>query len=323
MTLRDLIEASDLDGLLRHIDTVAAAADWDGLVEVRDRCLEAGERGKQLWGVAQFAEYRLALQAPGGYAGAVVETGGSRFTLGPLWEVAASTHTWAELAPHVHSPTARSLVAYERTIRGESLGDIGDMAAILEVPLELQSWEPSYPVAVYRADKADFPEGAHSELDWLELADDPPAREDDGATCDALLDVVRPWWDESSGRAQAVAVEGSASDAIRALGPRRVRVAEIDLAEALATMVWAGASGGAYGRRRGTPVGRSVAWWALLTLLDFDEPPTALGSLGREGATLRWYRWDPGDQAGGWAFHLAIEDPDEGLAWAVSAVDMR
>ena len=99
-----LVEGSDLNGLVRFIDGIVAERDWDGLVELRDRCLEATERGKQLWGAAQFAEYRIALDAPGPYAGAVVREGAGRYALGPLWEVAASTHTWDELeVPHRRS----------------------------------------------------------------------------------------------------------------------------------------------------------------------------------------------------------------------------
>ena len=62
--LRDLVESTDLDGLVRFVDIVVDQRDWDGLVAVRDRCREAVERGKQLWGVADFVEYRLALDAP-------------------------------------------------------------------------------------------------------------------------------------------------------------------------------------------------------------------------------------------------------------------
>ncbi len=89
-------------------------------------------------------------------------------------------------------------------------------------------------------------------------------------------------------------------------------------------MAWAGASGGAHGRRRGTPVGRALAWWTLACLLGLDEDwPVAGEELGAAGAELRWLRWDPGDAAGGWGLHLAIEDPVDEMAWAVSAVDAR
>ena len=63
-----------------------------------------------------------------------------------------------------------------------------------------------------------------------------------------------------------------------------------------------------------------LAWWALAGLLGIDEIDEP-NVLGEEAASLHWYLWDPGDQIGGWGFHLAVEDPGDGLAWAVSAVD--
>ena len=87
-------------------------------------------------------------------------------------------------------------------------------------------------------------------------------------------------------------------------------------------MAWTGASGGAHGRRRGAPVGRALALWALAALAGLDEDwPVELDELGEAGGELRWFLWDPGDQVGGWHFHLAVVDPIEELAWAVSAVD--
>lgn len=322
--LRALIEASDLNGLVRFIDRLVDTRDWDGLVSVRDGCVEAVDRGKQVWGAAQFAEYRMALDAPAPVAGGVIVSGAGRFALGPLWEVAASTHAWVELEPHISDPAPRAFAAHERAIRG----DVDARAAaidprIVEVPLHLEPWEADYPIAVYRSDRADFPERGLPSLDWRELPDDAPAVIPDSAT-DALLELVRPWIDDSSGRGEAVAVEGSALEAIRALGPRRVRISEVTLSEALGVMVWTGASGGAYGKRRGTPAGRAGTWWALASVLGMDEDwPPDPSELGHEAAGLRWWIWDPGDRVGGWNFHLAVEDPEDRLAWAVTAVDWK
>jgi len=316
--LTTLIEASDLDGLIRRIDGLVSAREWDDVVELRDRCIEAVDRGKQLWGVAQFAEYRLALDAPGEFAGQVVREGAGRFALGPLWEVAASKHPWDEIAPHVDDSRLRTLIAHERLLRGEIVNAALD-SHVLEVPLRLQEWEPDYPVAAYRSDRADFPELEWTALGWVELPD-PVARLSGDDALESLSVLVSPWTEQSNGRAVGCFVAGTALEAIRTLGPHRVRAAEIDGGEALAFMAWTAASGGAYGRRRGSPVGRMHAWWALAALLGKDEidDPDELGSgLGE----LRWWRWDPGDQIGGWAFHLAVEDREDGLAWAVSAVD--
>ena len=321
--LRELIEASDLNELVRFIDGLVDAREWDGLVEVRDRCIEAVDRGKQVWGAAQFAEYRMALDAPAELAGSVVVSGAGRFALGPLWEVAASSHTWVELDPHLTDPASRAFAAHERVIRGESIEDADIDPRVVELPLSLAAWEPGYPVAVYRSDRADFPEADLPDLEWIDLPSSVrPGWRDEAV--DGLLELVKPWTEDSSGRGEGVAVEGSALDAIRALGPHRVRATALSFAEALRLMVWTGASGGAYGRRRGTPAGRAATWWALASVLGIDDEwPLDPVDLGTEAASLRWWRWDPGDRVGGWNFHIAIEDPDEGLAWAVSAVDWK
>ena len=67
---------------------------------------------------------------------------------------------------------------------------------------------------------------------------------------------------------------------------------------------------------------RSGAWWALAALTGLlDDWPPSPDQLGAAAAPLRWYRWaDPSDTAG-WSLRLAVEDPDEGLAWAVAATD--
>jgi hypothetical protein len=319
----ELVESSDLAGLIRFVDGLVEHRQWSELELLRDRCLEAVERGKQLWGVAQFVEYQLALEAPAAHAADVVREGAGRFALGPLWEVAASTHPWSELRPLVEQTRLRTLIGYERSLRGDHVAAEEIDQGVLEIPVELQPWEPAYAVASYRPDKADFPEPPLTDLEWTDLGE-PPVLSDETDPCDALLELVTPWADQSNGRVETRAVEGTAVEAIRALGPHRVRLAEVALPEALAIMTWVGASGGAYGRRRGTPVGRSLAWWALAVAAGMDDDwPADPGALGHEAGVLRWIRWDPGDQVGGWQFHLAVEDPEAGLAWAISAADAR
>ena len=85
----EAVARGDLDRLVRLVGDLCAAADWEGVVLLRDRSRAALERGLQLWPAAEYAEYRLALEAPGRYAGPVVVEGAGRFALGPLWEVAA------------------------------------------------------------------------------------------------------------------------------------------------------------------------------------------------------------------------------------------
>jgi hypothetical protein len=323
--LNALVESSDFAGLLRYVEAAVAASDWDELIVVRDRCEEAVTRGKQVWSIGQYAEYRLALEAPARYAGPVVQEGAGRFALGPLWEVAASTHTWAELAPYLSDERSRTLVAADRALRGEAIAEVVD-SRVLDVPLIPEEWEPRYPVAEYRADGVAMPEDDAVDMVWVDLPTplEPVTAVADDEAADGLLSVVAHWVEESTGRAEAVTVEGTALTAVRLLGPHRVRCAEIDLRRAMALMAWAGASGGAQGRRRGTPVGRAAAWWALASLLGMDDEwPPDPHALGREAGSLRWVEWDPGERVGGWSFYLAAEDPLDGLAWAVSAVDWK
>jgi hypothetical protein len=316
-----LIEGSDLAGLIRAIDGLCARRDWAELVDLRDRCNEAVERGKQVWAISQFAEYRLALEAPADVAATVMTDGRGRFSLGPLWEVAASSHPWSEIGGRLDVPTIRALVAHERSIRGESVGAAEIDQSVLEIPVALQAWEPTYPVAKYESDRATFPDDIFDiEMTWTELGE-PIERQPDDEVSDTLLNLVKPWWEDSQGKAEVATVDGTIEGAIRSLGPHRVRMADVSLQTALEAMAWAGASGGGHGRRRGTPIGRAGAWWVLLELLGYDDVPDDPALLGDEAADLRWVLWDPGDRVGGWNLHLGVEDPEDGHSWVLSAVD--
>jgi len=317
-----LVELGDLDELVRHIDRLVDALDWDGLVDLRDRCRRALERGKQLWPAASLAEYRLALNAPGPYAAAVLVPDAGRFALGPLSEVAASTHAWTELAPHVPSTPQASLAAHERVVRGEDLtGDDRVDTLVLELPLVLQPWEPDYPVAEYEAEDADF--GSPPQVpSWQTFESSPAEIADDPEAVRALVELATAWTTESNGRAEGVAVDGTVTEALAALGAARGRLAEVDTAHALAAMAWTGANGGAHGRRRGMAAGRFAAWWAVAALADrLDDWPVEPEALGAAAQRMRWYRWDVGEPETGWSLRLAAEDPERGRSWAVSAVD--
>ncbi|MFH1331516.1 MAG: hypothetical protein ABIJ48_12840 [Actinomycetota bacterium] len=318
----EAVGRGDLDALVRLVGELCSAADWEGVVLLRDRSRAALERGLQLWPAAEYAEYRLALEAPGSFSGPAVVEGAGRFALGPLWEVAASAHTWEELRPHVPAGPARALAAHERAVRGEDLAaDPSIDPGVLDLPLVLQEWEPGYPRAVFHPDKADFPTPARPALRPLPLPEAGSALEDD-QTVEALLDLARPWAEQSNGRVEAVLVEGSAAAAIAALGHGEVLAAEVDGPTALAWMTWAAASGGAYGRRRGSAVGRAAAWWALAAIADL-EWPVAPERLGAALAAVRWLAWEPPDFTLGWGLHLAGELLGEGLGFAVTAADTR
>lgn len=315
------VAAGDLDALIRLVDGLCAAREWDRVVEVRDRCRHALEqRGLQLWPAAEYAEYRLALDAPAAYAGAVVTEEAGRFALGPLWEVAASRLEWSELGPHLAPGPARALAAHERVLRGEDLGadDTVD-AHVLEIPLRLEAFEPQYSVATFRSDEADFEAPATPRLAALDLP--PPAEPiDDEESVEALVDIGSVWAQQSNGSARAVAVAGSAEGAIAALGHERCLAADADSSDALARIAWAAADGGAYGRRRGSPIGRFAAWWMVAAIADLVWPVVP-EALGQAAGAIRWVLWEPPGFTGGWACCVAAEDPEQGLSWALEALD--
>lgn len=309
----EAIESSDTDELLRVVDGLCAAREWDSLIELRQRCVEAVTRGKQVWGVEEHIRYRLALEAPPPIAGPIVSEGTSRFGLGPLPEVAASTKTWEEMAPHLTPGPDRDTFAAERVVRGDQVDAIPDLAP------SLQPWEPAYPVASYKRDKVETPAPPFPATEAVDLPSD-PATIDDLPSTAALADLVEPWTDQSNGRCQTVAVEGEHLAAIAALGMTRARVGSVAPAEGLAWLSWAGASGGAYGRRRGAAAGRYLAWWAVATLTDQDWPADP-DTMGKAVTGLSWNWFDDGSPETGWVLRLAIAGPDLGLAWAISATD--
>jgi hypothetical protein len=324
-TLADAVEEGDPAKLLRLVDGLCGQRDWEGLVDLTGRCRHAVDRGKQLWAIADHIEYRLALEAPGQWAGPMVFEGAGRFTLGPLPEVAASRHTWEELSPYLPDGPARTVTAYERVVRGEDLSQAqGIDPLMIELPLSLMDWEPAYPVATYHADKADFPAPERPKVKQVALPGLPPPPADESESIDALLSLTRPWTEESNGRAEAVGVHGDSVGSIRALGPSQARLAPIAPALALAVMAWTGASGGAHGRRPGAAAGRYAAWWTAAALTGLLEDwPVQAEHLGEAINELNWYVWSDLVPPTGWTFHLTVEDPMHGLAWAVAAVDAK
>ena len=318
-----LIHRADLDGLVRMIDDRCATRDWDGLLRVRDRSRRAVETGRQVWPAATLAEYRLALLAPADFVATVLDEAdglSGRFTIGPLTEVAAQDHTWAELASVLDGGPRAAFVAHERVLRGEDVG-VPDVVPVLDLPFRLEPWEPDYSLAVYTDVGAEFPmPDLPAEWSELDVAAGAEPLDDDVEL--AVRQLVEPWIVSSNGQADVACVEGDVAAAIGALGVRRARVAQLDPAIAMAWLGWAGASGGAHGRRRGAAAGRFGAWWILAALGDLLERwPVSPDRLGELALELRWYRWNAHEPEVGWGLQLAVEDPAEGHAWAITARD--
>ncbi|MBA2274687.1 MAG: hypothetical protein H0W21_12430 [Actinobacteria bacterium] len=321
-TLGALIEAGDLNGLLRGVDGLCAAGRWDDLVDLADRCEEAIERGKQLWPIAGHIDYRLALEAPGEYAADVLDSNTPRFSIGPLTEVAAFGHTWKELAGHLGSPHVAAFVAQERVLRGEDLtGDLRAHPEVLNLPLRIEPWEPVYPLASYRSTFVEVAEPWEPRAGLAGVEPVAAGEVDDPELIAAWLDLVAPWLAESNGAARAVVVDGDAVGAVSALTLGPLRVGPLEPSEAIQRMGWAAASGGAHGRRRGGALGRSLAWYTTGVTASTDWPVGA-GELEDALGTLRWYRFDEGAPDEGWSLRLAVEHPAEGWAAAIAATDL-
>jgi hypothetical protein len=318
------IATGDLDGLTDLIDRWCHIDAWPLVVELRDGCRLALQRGKQLWPAAAYAEYRMALDGPPDIAVSVLGSPAERFTLGPFAEVIASTHTYSALRTFIKDSPESGILAHECAIRGYDFAEDGvAFADVLSMPLRIQSWEPQYPVATYEPSKATFDLPVCGAI--IETVKATPAApvEDAGSTR-ALRELAATWLSESNGRVDVVAIDGDAKSAVATLGCTTHRRQRITLAEAMAHMAWTAASGGAQGRRRGMAAGRQAAWWVLHHLCGFESnDPSIPNELGEIGNELQWYLWDDGAPATGWTLRLAIEDPEEEMSWAFMAVDAR
>ncbi len=316
----DAVARGDVDALTALVDRWCFDERWPLVVDLRDSCRLALQRGKQLWAPAAYAEYRLALDGPPSFAASVLGSAAERFTLGPFAEVMASTHTFVELTSHLPDSPEAGIVAHECAVRGDFV-EHAKFADVLSLPLQLQAWEPVYPVARFEPGRAFFDAPIlPTPLDAG--AGKPKVANKDQTVVRVLSDLVSVWQSESNGRSEVVEVDGSASDAVATLGCIRHRIVGIDCSQGLAAMAWTAANGGAQGRRRGMAAGRQAAWWALHHLAGFsDTDVVEPDELGDAGQDLDWYLWDDGAPDTGWSLRLAIEDRAEGLAWAISAVD--
>lgn len=318
------VHRADLDELIRLIDRRTETRDWSGLSRTRRSCTAAVDTGRQLWPAATLAEYRLALWAPDEWCATVLEEDAGRFTPGPLSEVAAVHHTWENLAPHLAFGPLATYFAHERSLRGEriSVSARRSLVPVIDIPIDLQSWEPSYVVATYDDDGAhhDRPT-ASTKMSDIELPPSPEPLDDEETTL-AFAQLVEMWTEKSNGRSEVTCVEGSIIDAISATGAPRARSRNLSTQEALDLLLWAGSSGGAHGRRRGTATGRFSVWWLLSALADCDWTDN-LTEFRREVEQLRWAEWDAWEPTTGWELRLAVEHPTSGVSWSFTASDVE
>ena len=178
------------------------------------------------------------------------------------------------------------------------------------------------PLAEYHDDGAEFPAPElPSGLADVSLPATAPARLDDDAVELAVRQLVEPWTAGSDGRAEVVAVEGDAAAAAagagraggpgrRAGGGRRAGLAGVGRCQRWRPRPAAG--------RRRRALRRAVAGRRVRGRARRLAVPDELGELA---GGLRWWWWDAHEPVTGWQLQLAVEDPADGLAWAISARD--
>jgi hypothetical protein len=316
--IRSLIDRADLDGLVRLVDDYCDARDWSSLMDLRNACRAATQSGRQLWPASTLAEYRLALLAPPQFATDVLDDPG-RFTIGPLTEVIAQHHRFSDMADYLECGPVASFVAHECALRGEAID--GELFDVLDIPVEITPWEPQYPLALYRDNDAvfDSPEPPSTQACATAVGTPRTVRATVG---EAVAQLVAPWTESSNGRLRIVEVDGDAPCALGALGIAEAALGSLTGAEAMAWLAWAGASGGAHGRRRGGAIGRFNAWWTVAAFADCPWPPT--GDAMRDAVeSLQWFWWDGVASPTGWRLHVVAYDPRRTVAWALDAHDAR
>jgi hypothetical protein len=338
--LEELIHRADLDELIRMIDDRCATRDWDGLERLRNQCRAAVTTGRQLWPAAILAEYRLTLWAPAATAARMVDEAIGTVSLGaasigtgvtgPLTEVVAQHHSWAELSAHLKDPIARAYVLHECALRGEEipLGDRNAAASmIIEIPATPASWEPSYLLAVYSDHGAQFPTPPviTATTPFIRAETGEPIEDDQViAVREAFDSVVQPWISHSNGYCEVLCVDGGPEQAIAVCAPEadQVRMTQIDSATALQWIHWIGASGGAHGRRPGAAAGRDALWWLLGTIGELtDQWPPAEADMTELLDDLTWWWWESPGVLSGWNLQLLCQDAPHGVTWAFTAHD--
>ncbi|WP_035841186.1 hypothetical protein [Kitasatospora azatica] len=265
--------------------------------------------------------------------------------VGPLWEVLAGRHRWAELAPLPIAEPVRTLIAHTRILLGEELAELAELGELAEpaarragrarrpgadspceVPLALRPWEqarwePADRVTSYRPGGAaatpHFPlPDSREGLAPLRLPKPAVALPGAAQPATVALRGLCEWL-------EARCVRGTAPQAAALFAPAArdapVTAGYLPFAAAYPALVRAGSGAGAYGRSGGAARGRLAVWRVLAAMADPSGQCTS-AEVDALVARMRCFTWcGPADEI--WHLHLALEDPATGLAWAVSGCD--
>ena len=134
--------------------------------------------------------------------------------------------------------------------------------------------------------------------------------------------LVGAWTTSSNGTLQVGAARGDETHALASVGIVSATLRKLEPTTALAFLAWAGASGGAIGRRRGAAAGRDSARWLLGALSGrADQWPLDNDEIGKVLHSLKWSWFDTHQSPTGWQLQLVIVDDQRGLSWAINARD--
>ncbi|MEO8162717.1 MAG: hypothetical protein ABI590_02950, partial [Ilumatobacteraceae bacterium] len=247
----------------------------------------------------------------------------SRFTLGPLTEVIAQNHGWQELVHRLPYSPQSTFVAYECALRGQTIDEPDALFPALEIPVQCGTWEPNYQLAEYGDNEAAFPAPQlPSSLDAEKVSTAVGRRLDELEISQAAFHLVEAWTSQSNGKCETVVTSGDSTNALGALGVSTANLRRLNCETAMTWMAWAGASGGAHGRRRGAATGRLSAWW-MLAALDYSIGAWPISNLQAHEIAQQWswWWWDADEPATGWQLQLVAHNETTNQAWAINASD--
>ena len=318
----DLINRADLDGLIRLIDDYCETRSWHDLLGLRDACKAAVANGRQVWPASTLAEYRLALLSPAEIAVQVVGEQAGRFTMGPLTEVIAQNHQWSELSELLEPSPTSTYIAYECAIRGQKVNS--ELFPALESPLALLPMEANYALAEYHDNEAKFPTPALLEMgSTISVPASTATIIHDSSASTAFHQLADAWTTQSNGKLRLSCIEGSVLDALAALDIQEARLSLLTPGEALAWLTWAGASGGAHGRRRGNALGRDATWWTIAALTgQTSHWPLTNNAFESAADSLQWFWWDENEPTTGWNLQLCVHHAERNRSWALCLNDI-
>jgi len=291
-----------------------ADQEWRGVVEVRDELARRAKltaraiQGMCRFGASVFSD-ALASSAPASYAVKGLTRRPSTWHLKQL----AASRTWAELEPFLDDQRVRRVIAHERVARGEDLCKLGLNTKRGELAFALQPWEPTSYLDPVDDDGEAWCLSPELSFEHHDRLPPPGLEQPPDKVCDAL-DRLWAGWDAGG----SVRVRGGALEAIAALDYVDAEVAQLSLAEALSTIARNGV------RNRGglLAYGRQAALTLLAALAGRPLKRATPQELAVAGARVRWYSYQAEREEYEWIlgdFQLAIEDPSQGIAWAVWA----